>query len=439
MGTAAVAAWMLEQEARALLTRLEGVKPFALHETMVPAAALSPAAQTAIERFLLDGRRSLGAQVRRYLAWLTGEGRSAPTSDQQRRFTIIRLQFNNVLSQFDLFTEVVTQRSEHETGVWLSGLDALAADGLRLADRHYEAPPAVCYLARGPGAAIRRARTRLPGGVSNPVAIIRVPRERMVGHAVGGSLLHEVGHQGAALLSLVESLRPVLQHRRASAPPAEDEAWRRWDREVSEVVADLWSVGRLGIGSTLGLVGVVSLPRWFVFRPPGDDPHPMPYLRVVLSAAMGQALYPHPQWAALIRVWRLMYPTAGLPEDRQQALACQEATIPAFVELLVGHRPAALRGHSLGEVLASETRRPDRLLALSGDWRRNPTAMATAPPALAVAVLGQSRAAGLMSPEAENRVLRGLLTQWALRSTLDVSAICAERSSTVTLAGRRAS
>lgn len=439
MGTAAAAAWLLEQEARALLTRLEGVKPFALHETMVPAAALSPVAQTAIERFLIEGRRALQGQVGTYLAWLRGPGRSAPTKEQQRRFTVIRLQFNNVLSQFDLFTEVVTQRSEHETGVWLSGLDALAADGLRLPEPYYEAPPAVCYLARGPGAAIRRARTRLPGGAPNPVAIVRVPRERMVGHAVGGSLLHEVGHQGAALLSLVESLRPVVQRRRAEGPPHEDEPWRRWDREVSEVVADLWSVGKVGLGATLGLMGVVSLPRWFVFRPSGDDPHPVPYLRVLLSATMGQALYPHPQWAALAEVWRLMYPVAGLPEDRRRALARQEATIPAFVELLVEHRPPALRGRSLGEVLASEERRPERLLALARAWRRAPAAMADAEPSLVVAVLGQARAAGLISPEAENRVLRGLLTHWALRTTLDVSAICAERSTTEALAARRAS
>ena len=37
----------------------------------------------------------------------------------------------------------------------------------------------------------------------NPVAIIRVPRERMVGHGIASSLVHEVGHQGAALLGLV--------------------------------------------------------------------------------------------------------------------------------------------------------------------------------------------------------------------------------------------
>ena len=50
-----------------------------------------------------------------------------------------------------LFTEVVTQRSEHGTGVWLSGLDVLAADALRVDVEGYEEVPSICYLARGAG------------------------------------------------------------------------------------------------------------------------------------------------------------------------------------------------------------------------------------------------------------------------------------------------
>ena len=49
---------MLEQEARALLTRLDLVKPLILVGPMVPAAALLPAPQLAIEQFLISGRRA---------------------------------------------------------------------------------------------------------------------------------------------------------------------------------------------------------------------------------------------------------------------------------------------------------------------------------------------------------------------------------------------
>lgn len=54
-----LARWLLIQETRALVTRLNLIKPFALTETMVQAAAPSLAAQTAIERHLLAGRRQL--------------------------------------------------------------------------------------------------------------------------------------------------------------------------------------------------------------------------------------------------------------------------------------------------------------------------------------------------------------------------------------------
>ena len=82
------------------------------------------------------------------------------------------------------------------------------------------------------------------------VAIIRIPRERMVGSGVASSLFHEVGHQAAALLDLVNSLRPVLQglqHGSGGAPAA----WQLWERWISEIVADFWSVARVGISSTI--------------------------------------------------------------------------------------------------------------------------------------------------------------------------------------------
>ena len=67
-------------------------------------------------------------------------------------------------------------------------------------------------------------------------------------------------------------------------------------------------MARVGVISTLGLIGVVSLPRPFVFRVDLDDPHPTPWLRVKLSAAIGNKLYPHPQWARIAALWRSLSP-----------------------------------------------------------------------------------------------------------------------------------
>ncbi|HSW11465.1 MAG TPA: hypothetical protein VLI06_01425 [Solimonas sp.] len=416
------AAWMLAQEARALLTRLARVKPFALLEPMLPAAGLQPGAQAATERYLVAGRRELRAMVLDFLAWLrTAPTQGATAADAQRRFTILRLKFNAVLTQFDMFNDVISQRSEHDTGVWLCGLDAVAADALALPGGYYEVPPLVCYLDRGVGAAIRRARTRLPGGGENPVSIIRVPRERMVGSSIAASLIHEVGHQASALLDLAASLRPLLQGMQRGGGLA----WRLFERWIGEILSDFWSCARLGISATLGLMGVVSLPRPFMFRLNVDDPHPVPWIRVRLSCAMGQALYPHAQWERLARLWSAYYPLDGLDAPRRALFSELLAAIPGFVSLLVNHRPRALRGRSLKEALDVAQRQPARLGALFSAWRRAPADMYRAPPTLVFAVLGQARANGQVSPEEESHLFAKLLTHWALRSALGGATACA--------------
>lgn len=420
MSARSYAHWMLDQESRALLARLSRVKPFVLDEPMLLAASLLPSAQIAIERFLATGRRELRQRIRHFLDWLQREGRSATPEEAQRRFVFLRLRFNAVLSQLDLFSQVITQRSEAQ-GVWLSGLDVVSADALALPG-YYTAPPVICYLDRGVGAAIRRARTRLPGGGENPVAVIRVPRERMIGSGIASSLIHEVGHQGAALLGLVPSLQPVLRSRQRETEDAL--VWQLWERWISEIVSDFWSVARVGIVSTLGLIGVVSLPRPFVFRLNFDDPHPTPWVRVKLSCAIGDSLYPHPQWQRVAKLWESYYPLDGLDDERRRLLARLEESFPEFVATLIEHRPQALRGRSLREAMRVAERSPDRLTALFVAWNKEPSQMYRAAPSLAFAVLGQAKADGKMSPEDESELLAKLLTYWAMRSTLDVAANC---------------
>jgi hypothetical protein len=418
-GTAFATA-LVTQEAEALLVRLDRLRPFVMTETMVLAAALPYPAHRAVERFLHVGRTALRGEVEGFLDWLAGPGAAAPAWEQQRRFVAIRMHFNDVLSQLDVFAEVVTQRSEQGTGVWLSGLDRLAADAVQLPGSPVEPPPLVCYLARGAGAAIRRARTRLPGGRLSPVAIIRVPRERMVGHGVASSLIHEVGHQVAAQLELVPSLQDAVRRRRSRAGPQEQAAWDGWHTTVSECVADLWSVGKLGISSTLGLLAVVSLPRALTFRPPHGDPHPMPYVRVLLSAAIGRAFYPHPQWDALVEAWKACYPVRDVPPALRADIARLEGTADAFAGLMAEHRPPALGGRAIADVLPLATRTPPRLLALRHAWGDDLGLLARRPPTLVFAVMGQARAAGLVPAHQESAVLADVLAAWAVRSSIDV-------------------
>src|SRR6185436_19774497 len=182
----------LVNEAESLLSRLKQMKPFSLNMPMVLAAGISDKAMQGITNLLLGGYKELKKRINDYSNWVRSSLNSQATTQQaQARFSILKLRFNALLDQLDIFADVLSQRAEHDTGVWVSGLDILAEDALKLNRNYYDAPPLVCFLERGHGAAIRRARTRLPGGDLNPVAVIQVPRERMVGSGIASSLIHE--------------------------------------------------------------------------------------------------------------------------------------------------------------------------------------------------------------------------------------------------------
>jgi len=406
-------------EAQALLARLAQVKPFETTMPMVVAAGLETRALRHIHDLIRAGRKQLAGQVNTFVAGLKSNPEESPQR-LQLAFALLKLRFNALLDTFDIFADVLNQRSEHDTGIWLAGLDILARDSLRIEGDYYQPPPLICYLDRGHGAAIRRARTRLPGGQSNPVAIIKVPRERMVGSGIGSSLVHEVGHQGAALLDLVNSVTAVLEQK-AGQEPQRSTAWKLYRLWISEILSDFWSVATLGVSATTGLMSVVSLPEYFVFRLPDGDPHPFPWIRVKISIAFGRALYPDPQWDRLVQIWENFYPPASQPAPQQTIIRVLHEVLPDFVQTVLHHRPQALRGRPLREVFPLDERRPERLRQAYRLWQQQPKAIYAARPGLVFAVVGQARADQAITPFTENKTLTGMLFQWAIMQQQQLS------------------
>ena len=392
-----------------ILFRLDDLPNLARVEVMAPAAAPSAMTLGLIQRTLESGRLELRRQLESFRSWLRGPGRQRPVQDLQRRYTLLRLRWIGVLGQYDIFADALSQRSERPIGIWLAGLDHLAADALRGLPMHGRTPAVICYLDRGAGAAIRRARTRLPGGLHNPVAIIRVPRERMVGPGVGSSIVHEVGHQSAALLCMVESLRLDFATREAAASGLERRNWAIYARWISEIVADFWSVGFLGIASTIGLIEVVSLPRPFVFRVSVTDPHPAPWVRVLLSARIGQRLHPDPAWTQLTETWTARYPlnTAGRGDvGVLRGLAAMADEVAAAV---ADHRSRTAGDRPLADLVPAGARRPAEMRRLAGLSSRSQVDLATLRPTLALAALGAADPS-----EPTDREVERLLQDWAM-------------------------
>ncbi|SAK88398.1 hypothetical protein AWB80_06151 [Caballeronia pedi] len=406
---------LLEQEALGIRARLDAQLPYALQMPMVPAANVSDEAMSAIERHMQAARQQLRRRIAQFLRQLRALAATpANVARAQRRYALLKLYFHAALTHFEIFAEVLTQRSQHGTGIWLAGLDVAAQDGLRQPGVPVAPPPVICYVERGHGGAIRRARTRLPGGGDNPVAVIRMPRERMVGTGIAASLYHEVGHQASALLDLANTYKRASPSRFAQGPTI----WRAWDRWIGEIVADLWAVSRVGIAASVGLMSVVSLPRAFVMRINLDDPHPAPWIRVKLSVAMGRALYPHPQWSALEAVWERLYPRTQMSAAQRAAFDALSREIPRFVAVLLSLRPPALRGRTIGAALSLPDRHPDALLALWQRVKARPQQLLADTPTLSFAVLGQARYSGLLPAQTELKVIAELLQRWALAGYL---------------------
>jgi hypothetical protein len=402
----------LTNEAYSLLSRLQQVKPFSMTMPMVKGASVSDKSLKTVMELLEKGKSELRSRTFLFIEKVKkADSSSSGIQHLQTGFTILKLRFNSILDQLDIFADVLSQRSEHDVGVWLSGLDVLAEDGLQVVKPFFETPSLMVYLDRGHGAAIRRARTRLPGGDENPVAVIQIPRERMVGSGIASSLIHEVGHQAAALLNLVPTLRNILtkmqQQRRDTV------AWKFFERWISEIIADVWSVGHLGIAATLGLMGVVTLPKYFQFRLDLTDPHPAPYVRVQLTCAFGKKIFPHAQWDKVWGLWKTFYRLEGLKSETIQILKDIEREMDAFVSLVLNHSTTEMKGKTLIELFPARERKPETLKQLYALWKARKTSLSAMPPTLVFALMGQAKFDFAIDASEEGKVLSQQLRQWA--------------------------
>jgi hypothetical protein len=403
-------------ETRSMLARLDRVQSLLVVDTASPAAAIPIATIRLIEGRLAGDRRRMRTRLRTFEQRLLDRATGTPES-WQASLAILRVRFTTLLGDHDLFLDVLTQRSEHFNGVWLSGLDVAAADALRVPRLDVEWPDLVVYLDRGAGAAIRRARTRLPGGSENPVAIVRIPRERMIGGGIASSLAHEVGHQAVHVIGVLDVLQRAARRRcDRAATPAGRQVWSAWRRWMSEIAADLWMVGRVGVGGANGLMTVLTLPSPFVHRITLQDPHPPPWVRLHLAAAMGDAIFPDPQWNGLRERWHQLYPVRTARQSPLLTMLSEASSECAHT--LVAQVPRRGDGRPLRALLREVTPAPRQLRA----WRPDaPTAarmLASLGPVRAFATIGQARADGRLGAEREVVLVDGLLRRWALARAL---------------------
>ena len=251
------AAWMLTQEARALLTRLSRVRPFALLEPMVPAANLLPHAQIAIER--LPGRWGVatcarGTTLSRLAAWARqaqrhGRGGAAallvPAPEVQCGAHAVRsLQRRHHSAQRTRVRRLAVGAGCR--GSRCAGTAAAATIASRRSSATWIAAPAPRSGARARGC---RAAAIEPGG-GHPRAARTHGRQR---HRVVAGARGRATRPPRCSTSW-HRCAPCCAACSAGRRPTAV-GWQLLERWISEIVADFWAVARVGIASTMGLIG----------------------------------------------------------------------------------------------------------------------------------------------------------------------------------------
>ena len=320
---------------------------------------------------LLESVRRLHAVSRSLDAQRRTVATPAQAAEWRRRLVALRRAYFRTEAMIDFFADALATRASPRTGALLRACDHIATRSMAevLAPLGRQVPSALVFLEKGPGAAILRGGLILNDGLTpNPVAAIRITRHNLLRAT---ALIHEAGHQVAAMLGWVPELAARIR-----ALPFADEARSAWASWASEIAADAFALAHTGFASLLALRDVVDGDHAAAFQFIPGDPHPIPYLRVELSAAVLRRAYGAGPWDETIAEWRRAHPLHAAPHDVAALARASAPLLPGVADAMLWSRYPAFGGRALSEVIDPERVSPRALAelqrAIGGALHRSP-------------------------------------------------------------------
>ena len=259
----------------------------------------------------------------------------------------IELDLSRAYTFFDTYMDVLTQRRSGELGPVLAGCDVLAYQAMRREHptlTAIEAPLVFCD--RGFGAAIVRESVAFPDGTPNPMPLIQIPYSRLREKCNLTSVLHEAGHQSLTRLQLVAALplafRAALT--RAGAPKPVCDLYALWAFEIGP---DFWGFCLSGVAQAAAMRELFAMPPSHALRLSVTDPHPPPYLRVLLAFDWCRRAFGRGRWDAWEQEWELLYPLTGPAGTTRTLLQNARRFVPVVGDALFNYRFRELENRAL--------------------------------------------------------------------------------------------
>jgi hypothetical protein len=323
----------------------------------------------------------------------------------------IELEMSRAFNFFDTYMDVLTQRHTPELGPLLAGCDVLAWDGINKAHPALAiVEPPLVYCDRGFGASTLREGVMLPNRISNPMPLIQIPYSRLKEKYNLTSILHEVGHEAMVRLGLVRTIPKAFRKAldRAGAPRTIQDLFVLWS---SEIDPDFWTFCASGIAEAGAIREILALPPSQVFRISATDPHPPPYLRVLLSFDWCRQVWGTGIWDDWEREWNEFYRLENAPIETRDILAKAKQYLPVISRVLLHAKFRVLNGRTLPDLFNLSALVPTDIRRIAQQARNGQIDLKGLPPSAHLAVFRLIKEHGGFTEEA----IDNLMTQWLLR------------------------
>jgi hypothetical protein len=288
----------------------------------------------------------------------------AELSALRLRLLAYRKEYLSVETIADFYGDAINTRTSERLAGYLRACDFLAARSMNviLAPLGKKGPPVLTYVDRGAGASILKAGLKLwDGRSSSPVAAIKIVRHNLQRPT---SLLHETGHQIAAILGWNEELAAALHNALRPRSPELAALWSSW---ASEIAGDAFAFGHTGFASLAALHDVLATDTATVLGIVPYDPHPVSYLRVLLGRELCRRFFGSGVWDPLARAWVATHSLQATGASEAAVLEGSKELLPLIVDVVFEKRFPAFGGKALSDLLDPTRVRPDALAALELD------------------------------------------------------------------------
>ncbi|MDR4497122.1 MAG: hypothetical protein MRK02_04240 [Candidatus Scalindua sp.] len=271
------------------------------------------------------------------------------------------LELSKSFIYFDTFVDLLSQRHLPEMGLLLGGCDVLAHDALK---KDHPAlslieKPLVSFN-RGFGASILREGVPLPDGTPNPLATIQIPYTKIKDKYNLTSVVHESGHTAMVQLGLVnvlpEAISEALAH--AGAPEVIRKLFALWTMEIGP---DFWGFCNCGAAQASSAMEILCLPPSQVFKVSATDPHPPPFLRVLLSFEWCRQQWGIGDWDEWEKQWLTLYPLEAASERERKVLAAGRRYVSTVSRALFHTKFSVLDKRAMPSLFDLNRNAPERL------------------------------------------------------------------------------